>query len=241
MVKKNLIEKYQPPEADSLDTAHLVTKAALSIVPGAPDLFEYFVKPPLEKRLDNWRHEISTALRNLEKANVIKLEDLQKNELFLSIVIQATHIATRNHQKEKLESLRNAIENSALSSNNNEDSYLIFLQYIDELTPSHLKVLKFFLQGEKEIAQISSYTDLYNLFINIGSNNHSREEFKLMCGDLINRGLIRISSTLEDFEDLYEPDRLIAHNPEKDGILPKIIVTNIAHNFFQFISSKNQL
>lgn len=79
MTDKKLTDKYQPPLANSGDTAHLVMKAALSVVPGASDLFEYFVKPPLQKRLEKWQEHIAVALRQIEDNQGVKLETLQNN------------------------------------------------------------------------------------------------------------------------------------------------------------------
>ncbi|MCL4528700.1 MAG: hypothetical protein M1282_04735, partial [Chloroflexi bacterium] len=118
-------KKYEPPKADSGDTAHLVAKAALSVVPGASELFEYFIKPPLEKRLEKWQEEVANALRHLEEENRLNIENLKANEQFISIIVQVTTIALRNHQKEKLSALKNVIINSALQTNINDDLQLI--------------------------------------------------------------------------------------------------------------------
>jgi hypothetical protein len=50
----------------------------------------------------------------------------------------------RNHQKEKLEALQNAVVNSALGIDIEENLQLLFLNMVDDLTPLHLKVLKYF-------------------------------------------------------------------------------------------------
>ena len=172
----------------------------------------------MQRRLEKWREEISQALVYLMENQGVKLENLQASEQFVTIVAQATTIAIRTHQKEKLDSLRYAIENSALAPNNDEDLHLTFIRYIDELTPSHLSLLSFFIKNEQSLVQLSSYTELYRVYLENNTSHLSKEEFKMECGDLINRGLVRISSGLDDFEDIYEPDIRIANNPQKDGI-----------------------
>ena len=67
----------------------------------------------------------------------------EEYENFMTTVTYATIIALRNHQAEKLETLRNAVLNTALSPIVEEDLQHIFLNYIDELTLWHLRVLKF--------------------------------------------------------------------------------------------------
>ena len=48
----------------------------------------------------------------------------------------ATQIAIRNHQRKKLEALRNAVLNSALVNASEEDIQLMFLNFIEYLTTS---------------------------------------------------------------------------------------------------------
>lgn len=58
--------------------------------------------------------------------------------------MQASQMAIRNHQKEKLRALRNAVLNSALPNPPQEDEQMIFLRLVDQLTPWHLRVLRLF-------------------------------------------------------------------------------------------------
>jgi hypothetical protein len=57
---------------------------------------------------------VAETIRKLEQEKGVKLEDLQHNESFITTVMQATQMAVRNHEQEKLGALRNAIVNSAL-------------------------------------------------------------------------------------------------------------------------------
>ena len=91
------------------DKGYLLANAVLSIVPGAAELFQYFISPPLEKRREQWMKNIGNALQKLENDQGIKLEDLQSNELFITILTQASNSAIRAHQKEKLENLFNSV------------------------------------------------------------------------------------------------------------------------------------
>jgi len=59
----------------------------------------------------------------------------------VTVAMQATQIALRNHQEAKLEALRNAVLNAALPNPPQEDEQMIFLRLIDQLTPWHLRVL----------------------------------------------------------------------------------------------------
>jgi hypothetical protein len=230
-------DKLDPPKPDTGDTAHLVTKGVLSIVPGASELFEFFVKPPLEDRLEEWMENVAEVLRDLAENKNYDLEELQQNQEFITIVAQATQIAIRNHQKYKIKSLRNVISNSIVYTDIRGDLKLLFIRYIDELTPTHLKLLNFFIENETAIVTITSYPDLYELFNNQYPQTISKSEFRLMCQDISARGLIRISPDIEDFNDIYQASSLLLEETNED--LPMIVITDIAVAFLDFIEKKD--
>lgn len=232
MEKKS--KKYEPPESEIADTAHLVTRGILSLVPGAPELYEWFIRPPLEEKLDAWRVQVGEALRQLEANKGVDLELLQTDHRFISIVLQATTIAMRNHQGEKLSALHNAILNSAEAEGFEEDLQFVFIRLIDELTPSHLSLLSFFVKNKRGLANIESYTKLYRWYEQLHVNGISQEVFRLICNDLSSRGLVRISQDLRDYDDIYQASNLLLEDTEED--LPRIIVPEIAEQFLAFIS-----
>ncbi|MBI2330933.1 MAG: hypothetical protein HYU84_01930 [Chloroflexi bacterium] len=183
--------------------------------------------------MEKWREEIVHGLRYLEENRGIKLDELQDNDLFISIVSQATTIAIRTHQKEKLEALKSAIVNSVTSSKMEEDFQLTFIRFIDELSPSHLNLLKFFINNEEEIKFLKSYPAIYQL-ISRNNTSISKNQFKLLIGDLNIRGLIHISIDIEDFEEIYQASSILWD--ETNDELPRLIVTDIAKKFIHFIS-----
>ncbi len=137
-------KKFQPPEATSGDAAHLLATAVLSVVPGASELFQYFVTPPLEKRRQAWMEEVGRFLRDLQEKRQVNLDKLQANDDFIDTVLQATQIALRNSQQEKREALRNALLNAALPSAPEQTLQQIFLNFIDTFTVWHIKILMLF-------------------------------------------------------------------------------------------------
>ena len=115
-----------------LDTLHTLTRAGLSAIPslGGPavEIFNAIFTPPLNKRKDEWIQSIVKSLIELEgKVDGLTLENLSKNEVFITTVTQATYTAIRNHHEEKLTALRNAVINSALPNPPNEDLQLMFI------------------------------------------------------------------------------------------------------------------
>lgn len=142
------------PKANKSDIAHRIVKAGLSAIPlaGGPmaELFNAIISPPLAKRRDKWIESIAEGLRKLEEEiDGFKIENLQNNEMFITTVMHASQAAIRNHQKEKLEALRNAVFNAASPNAPEEDLQLMFLNWIDELTPWYLRVLTFFENPKK--------------------------------------------------------------------------------------------
>jgi hypothetical protein len=148
-VKKDL-------EQSATDGAVTVGRTLVGIVPliGSPlaELINSVFGSPISRRRDKW---LIYALEGLEeirsKVPDFTLDNLSKNEQFVTATLQATQIALRNHQKEKLEALRNAIMNVALSPNSAEDQSMMFLDWIDTLTVSHIKVLSFARDPQKAV------------------------------------------------------------------------------------------
>ncbi len=225
--------KFAPPKVTTGDTAHLVAKAVLSPLWGASELFERFVSSPLNKRTNEWMENVSDFL---EHNFGYDLEKLASNEKFITVFVQATRVAAQNHQKQKLNALRNAVVSSVFYQDISEDLQLIFIRFVDELTPSHLLILKFFIKFEQELVNLKSYPELFDFFHAHYeySNALYRDEFKMLIGDLNTRGLVRVSQDIGDFEDIYEASSILAE--KTDDSLPRILVTQIAKDFIRFIS-----
>ncbi|OFV67934.1 MAG: hypothetical protein SCAL_000574 [Candidatus Syntrophoarchaeum caldarius] len=137
------------PKAGAGDVAHTLIRTGLSAIPvlGGPaaEIFSAIIVPPLSKRRDEWIESIAKKLKALEeKVDDFNIEALSQNEVFVTTVMHASQVAIRNHQKEKLEALRNAVLNAALSNAPEEDIQLMFLNFVDTFTPWHLRILKFF-------------------------------------------------------------------------------------------------
>lgn len=136
--------RHHPPSATSGDTFYNAGKAIFGLVPGGAEAFEELLMSPLDGRLEVWRARIGSAIRLLEDRLNVLPEDLAKNEEFISSVVQASRIAITTHDKEKLESLRNAVLNSALSPEDDSGVREVFLNIIDRMTPWHIRILKLY-------------------------------------------------------------------------------------------------
>ncbi len=186
-------KEYQKPKATSSDTVHTVVKAGLSAIPiaGGPaaELFSTIIVPPLSKRRDEWIESIVKGLQALEeKVDSFKIEDLSQNAMFITTVMHASQAAIRNHQREKLEALRNAVLNAALANAPEEDVQLMFLDLVDTLTPWHLRILQFY--GGIRIAPRNKLTEV--LEKTFPTLKGKRDFYEQIVKDLSVRGLMLI-------------------------------------------------
>ena len=133
------------PDVQTSDIAHTAARVVTSLVPGGTELLNAIIAPPIQKRRDEWIQSIAECLVRLEeKVEGFRIEDLSENETFVTTVLHASQVAIRNHQKEKLEALRNAVLNSALPDSPDDNIQSIYLNLIDVFTPLHLRLLSFF-------------------------------------------------------------------------------------------------
>ena len=137
----------KPPKNKSKgDVAREVGRAIVSLVPAAGGplqvAFENLFASPLERRKQAWLEQLADVLTEVQaRVGDLTPEKLASNEAFVTVAMQASQVAIRNHQQAKLVALRNAVLNAALPNPPQEDEQLIFLRLIDQLTPWHLRVL----------------------------------------------------------------------------------------------------
>lgn len=213
----NDFHNVERPKPSKGDTAHTLAKVVVSAIPwvGGPaaELFSAIITPPLTKRRDEWIESIGNGLKDLSiKVDGFSLDNLSQNEMFITTVMQATQVAIRNHQKEKLEALRNAILNAAMPNPPEEDIQMMFLNFIDTLTPWHLRILKFFDDPKKWYEKQNK--PLLNLMMGGLSTvledsfpdlKGRRSFYDLLFKDLYSRGLTNTDSlhTTMSAEGLY--------------------------------------
>lgn len=131
------------------DVGHAITKGVLSTIPivggSAAEIFSLILEPPITKRRDTFLISIYEELQSLnEKLEDFNIEELVKNEIFITSLTHAVPVAVKNHQIEKITALKNVVLNSALPNAPDEDKQLMFLDFIDSFTSWHLKLLLLF-------------------------------------------------------------------------------------------------
>ena len=88
-------------------------------------------------------NEIAEKLNVLEENNKIDFQELQNNEQFIDVVIQATTLALKTSEREKIKAFQNAVLNTASGDSPDKTIRQIFLNQLDGFTTLHFKILKF--------------------------------------------------------------------------------------------------
>ena len=145
--------------------------------------------------------------------------------------MQATQTAVRNHHEEKLRVLRNFVLNAATSQTKSEDMQLLFLNWIDEFTPMHFKILKFYVYPPRSMKKEdislkdwdkkTPYDLLEHVFPDLKSK---RFVFIQIVKDLYSRDLIEINTK-----------SLFAKTKARELFLPYI--TRLGQTFLHFVTS----
>jgi hypothetical protein len=191
------------PEPGPADGIHALIKFFVSLPPGVggglATIYDLAVPTPISKRRDAWIRSLGTAVDTLiKKSNDRTLETLIEDPEFVSFILEASHIAIKNHQEEKLTALQNALVN--FYSEPIYDKKISIISIIDSITSTHLLILNF-INDQSEILkdQIDSYDKLFTLFLENGSDI-DLSFFRKCILDLDTHGLLRIS---KDFTDPY--------------------------------------
>jgi hypothetical protein len=194
----------EEPKPTTKDYLHKGIKAVVASFPGvgaiAAEVFSSIFEAPVAKRRSGWINSIANSLLELEKkVEGFSIENLSQHEMFITATLQATHISMRNHQQKKIEMLRNAVLNSALPKAPDDDVQLMFLNFIDTLTLTHITALdvldnptkwiekygiEFNLETRPDIVLESIFSDL----------KEKRKYYELITMDLFSRGLIKEAS-----------------------------------------------
>jgi hypothetical protein len=175
----------------------LVTNPVLAAAVGAGsfELFNSLFSTPLEKRRDRWLDRICRCLNELEeKVDNLKIKELADNEEFVSILIQASQVAIKTHQEDKIKALQNIVLNTALGIEIEDVIRQWCINIIDGFTPVHLKLMLLFDNSSsnlKENGETSSYAEDFKRPEELFPDFQENEQFyHLVCRDLESLGLI---------------------------------------------------
>jgi hypothetical protein len=133
------------PQPDDVELAGDTALEVLKKLPLVGDPAAYILSlffNPFQKRRDEWLRELADGLEELQNTVAgFKVENLPKNEAFVSATFQATRIAIGTHQIKKREYLRNALLNIAAGKSSDEIKQQMFLNAIEAFSTAHVKAL----------------------------------------------------------------------------------------------------
>lgn len=204
-MKRIDVEVLDPKVESVEEKAHRGARMAISMIPvaGGPlvEVFNSIVESPLTKRRWDTVREIGEVINDLLDQKIVTEENLQQNEAFISTVAEVCSISLRNHQKEKLEALKNAVRNSALPSCPSDDYRQLFLNFVDVCTVTHIKLLQLFDNPQRWFEQrgtnlpnwtMGSLSTIIDLAMpEIKGHNDIRDS---IWKDLYQRGLVTTDS-----------------------------------------------
>lgn len=141
-IDNELIDPIIEPGAEKAHRVARIMIGAVPILGGAGvEIFNSVIDTPMNERKVQWMNQVGNALNELIEKGVLTEQGLQQNETFITTVSQASMLAIRNHQQEKLAALRNAVLNVALGHEPEEDLRQLFLNFIDVCTVTHIRLL----------------------------------------------------------------------------------------------------
>ncbi|MFD1772061.1 hypothetical protein [Sphingobacterium suaedae] len=127
------------------DVTYAAAKAILGSIPvvggAATELFGLVVTPPVEKRRQQWMEAVAGKLAELDQQGTTDVSKLSADEEFIDVVLQATSLAIKTSEREKLAALKNAVINTAANESPGKTKSHIFLNLVDAFTAWHIKIL----------------------------------------------------------------------------------------------------
>jgi len=193
---KNDNGKINPPIESAYDKIDRIVRSGFLIIPGvgstAGEIFNSIITPPIELRKQEWMKEVSNALNALYEKKLIDLAELQSNEEFITILIQASSVALKSHQKEKIEALINAIKHSISPEPPPFSLQTVFISIIDKMSEWHFRFLFFFESLNGAACMDMSEEDGFENWLEswFGDLEGYRDIYKFILQDLQSMGLI---------------------------------------------------
>lgn len=138
-----------PEEKSKKRTAvEFASEGALGAIPYVGSLLaaslSAFFSATQENRTRAWMQEMAEVVQELlDRVDDLEAQDLADNPVFYDAAVAAARIATANSSTEKHQALQNALFNVGVGDGLDADKRAIFLRYVDELTPSHIRFLRF--------------------------------------------------------------------------------------------------
>lgn len=225
-------EDLKPPKEDLSNKAHeYFNECAKTVTGGLFNPLIDFVLPSFhQKRFDSWCENIFLAINQLQETSISKV-DLIADEEFISLLKKSASTAAKTHQQEKHQLLKNALLNS-FTSNLNFDLKFIFTQLIENLTVSHLFMLKLIDKHLNEIKHISQFTKIKEIIKNDPMSERIPDySYHIILNDLERFNLIAVGAISYDVKVSQTPVLSTGGGSK----LPHIVVTDFGKDFLEYV------
>jgi len=225
----------KPPVDPKIEAAAAILRGAVSAVPFVGGLVAEvgnLYLNPLEKRKQQWMEHVGRGIEEITKRTALSVESLQNDEGFISFLYQATIVALKNHQREKIDALRNAIVGSVKSEQISEDLKFQFLQYIDDLSVTHLSMLTCLNKHAGQFADLETLEEIYQFLGRYMGVSLERGAFRVFLNDLEARFLIRTG----DLKELPEFSSTKVVLLAESSAIRQLEVTPLGLAFLSFIN-----
>ncbi|MCD4746260.1 MAG: hypothetical protein K8R58_08170 [Bacteroidales bacterium] len=217
----------------------------MSVIPfvggSISEIFGAIVTPPIEKRRNEWMKMVVEELNSINNKDESRVAEILENEDFQSLLISSSIIAYKTYQSEKKNILKNGLFNS-LRFKDRYDINQQFINFIDELSLSHLTILKFINDFQERIISVNSIQKLFYILtkgpiVNTISqiDNIEITAFRYMLKDLESKGLIMLSDHLLDLENQVYESSFLKLDENETIKLPFIRITQFGIDFINFI------
>lgn len=158
-----------------------------------------WVTPPLEKKREQWFNGLNSRVRRLEADHeAFRPERLVENPHFAAAVVQAHQGVLATDQVVKMRALRNAVLNSADTTDADADARQMFFGYINDISAGHITLLDFlngpsqwYLKRGIDTTSIGTNPQLYRaLSLVLPQFAQSTNVYGVMINDLKTRGFL---------------------------------------------------
>ncbi|MCW3789553.1 hypothetical protein [Plebeiibacterium sediminum] len=226
-------EEIKPPTKDLSNQIHEYINSCVKTLSGGfiNPLIDFALPSSHQKRFEIWCENIYKAIIELEE-NIISRENLLADEEFISLLKESVTIASKTHQEEKHQLLKNALINN-FNSYLAFDSKLIFTRLIDSLTISHLYFLRLIEKYATEIKDKKIFTEIKEILKKDSMSEMIPDNsYQMIINDLEKLNLIAIGDLV--FKNIVRKSGALLTG-DGDKNLPYLTITSFGNDFIKYI------
>jgi hypothetical protein len=181
-----------PKVEPGTDKAYNVLAGIAGLFPSGQSVLNALITSPVQKRLEDWILATDSKLIHLEQEGINLAQAFNDRELLSALSLRCCRSVGTTSQPEKLTYLQNFLINAVKYPTESDDLAFILHDLIDQITPSHVKVLHLHIEPVKYAASIPT-----EMFVG---------QFESTKGDQIGKALKSINPEFWDhiFKDLTD-------------------------------------